>query len=161
MLTVAEMITQEKLKEALHYSHETGMFIWKSSKFGPKEGAVAGGNNHGYVRIKIDGVDYLAHRLAWLYVYGKFPPRIDHADTNRANNSIGNLRIATQSQNIANSVRKRGGLKGASKFRNKWLAAITVNYKKIYLGLFLTPLEAHLAYCSAAKRIFGEFARPC
>lgn len=30
--------------------------------------------------------------------------------------------------------------------------------KKIHLGLFESPSEAHLAYCEAAKKLHGEFA---
>ncbi len=40
----------------------------------------------------IDGQLYLAHKMAWLYVYGKFPKKhITHIDGDKTNNSINNL----------------------------------------------------------------------
>jgi hypothetical protein len=41
-----------------------------------------------------------------------------------------------------------------------WQAQITHNKKVTYLGCFHTKEEAHSAYCDAAKRLPGEFAKP-
>jgi hypothetical protein len=90
------------------------------------------------------------------------PKRIDHADLDKVNNRIQNLRPATNSQNQANTKRRptnRSGFKGVAWNTNAklWKAGITVNGKNNHLGYFSTPEEAHEAYCAAAKMIFGDF----
>jgi len=99
------MITQQELKELLHYNPETGIFTRKTKVNRNKViGSIAGTTDfHGYVAIAIDGKKYKAHRLAWLYMYGKFPDNcIDHINNITTDNRIVNLRDATLSQNQCN-----------------------------------------------------------
>ena len=159
-------LTQERLKELLHYDPETGVFTWKMSTRKTKPGQTAGGKHtSGHVRISIDGKRYYAHRLAWMYINGYNPStQIDHRNVIRSDNSSSNLREATHAQNCQNSSISRNnssGFKGVtfSKAANKWAAQISVNRKHIHLGLFLDPADAHLAYKKAATEYFGEFAR--
>jgi hypothetical protein len=88
---------------------------------------------------------------------------VDHINRNGLDNRRSNLRIANQSQNLANSRKRnsKSGLKGVRYVADckKWAAYITVSYKQIYLGLFPSPEEAHEAYCHAARQHFGTFAR--
>lgn len=116
-----------------------------------------------YMVISLNNKRYLAHRIAYKWMLGEEPPsRIDHKDNNGLNNSWENLRTATHMENLWNSpVRKhsRTGLKGAKPSGKKFLSYITVNKKIIQLGTFLTAEEAHAAYCKAAKKYHGEFAR--
>lgn len=90
------MITQEELKEYLHYDPLTGDFNWTIGKRGLKVNSKAGSmNDQGYVIIRINNIRYRAHRLAWLYVYGHFPiNEIDHINGVRSDNRIENLRDA-------------------------------------------------------------------
>lgn len=86
---------------------------------------------------------------------------VDHINRDGRNNTRDNLRLATQSQNLANRhTRSPYGYKGVSweKRRHKWLAQIGFNYKSIFIGYFDTPEEAHEAYCRKADELFGEFA---
>lgn len=99
------ILTQARLKELLHYDPETG--VWTrlvATSNSIRIGDVAGGVNHGYVRISVDGRKYSAHRLAFLYQTGAWPSaEVDHWNLDKADNSWGNLRGATRSQNIANT----------------------------------------------------------
>jgi HNH endonuclease len=114
----------------------------------------------GYIRIKVDGHLYMAHRLAWLYVNGSFPPhRIDHKNGIRDDNRIRNLREATHAEDSWNrKPRRAGGLKGCHFCHGKWQARIQYHGKRIHLGSFNTEKEAHVAYWKAARKLHGKFA---
>ena len=151
-------ISSEWLRELIDYNPKTGRFTWK--EYGPKEFGRAGSRDpNGYVKITVKGRSYLGHRLAWLYVYGVWPTdEIDHINGKPWDNRIENLRAATRRQNIQSrrmNRANRSGFKGVCRFRDKWRS--TVQGK--HLGLFATAEEAHLAYCVAARELFGEFAK--
>ncbi len=162
-------LTAERLQQVLTYNSYSGLFKW--NRAGGSGGSLhvagdtAGCISRGYIVIWVDDKLYLAHRLAWLYVTGEWPKRgIDHWDTDKSNNSWGNLRSATQSQNLANqriSPVNTSGFKGVCwhKLGKKWMAQIKVDGRHIYLGLFETAEEAHAVYVAAAEHHFGEFAR--
>lgn len=89
---------------------------------------------------------------------------VDHINGDTLDNRRKNLRVCTSAQNVRNckkSRRNTSGFKGVSlaKSTGKWLAYISVNMRNKYLGSFATPEEAHAAYCEAAKKYHGEFAR--
>ena len=160
-------LTGNRLKELVSYCEETGIFVWKETRGKAIKGQSAGylDKKTGYIQIGLDKTLYLAHRLAWLYVYGHFPSgAIDHKNRIGSDNRIANLRIANDSQNGANKPIARdnkSGFKGVSWHRGgrKWQASIKVNKKSIGLGLYENPEDAHKAYCAAAEKHFGEFAR--
>ena len=156
------MITAERLRELLTYDPETGVFRRRIARVGGKAaaGQIAGTirKDSGARQICLDCKVYLAHRLAWLYMTGKWPKdQIDHCNVNPSDNRWVNLREATPSQNGANKRVQRAGLKGVvfHKQKQKYMAQI----KSEYLGLFETEHEAHDAYLRAAKEMYGEFAR--
>ena len=159
------MITQSELKQVLHYDPDTGIFTWLVNKSRAiKAGTVAGNlNQKNYCRIKINGQEYLAHRLAWLYMYGVMPKDgIDHINNIKTDNRITNLREATHSQNMRNrlkTVRNRTGFKGVgfNKRAKKFKATITYNKIQIHLGYFNDAKSASLAYEAYGKKLHGEF----
>lgn len=167
------MITQARLQELLDYDQLTGVFTWKVRRGrSAPAGAIAGRVNKadsahggGYRYIGVDGVEYLAHRLAWLYVTGSHPTReIDHKNTTRDDNRFENLRAADDPQNCANrgkQANNTSGFKGVSfnKASGKFVASTQVCGVYRYLGLFATAELAHRAYQRAAESSFGEFAR--
>ena len=153
--------TQSRLKELLHYDQETGVFTWLVNRRNRQvAGHVAGclSKASGYISIGVDLKMYQAHRLAWLYVNGVWPKNeIDHIDGIKSNNKISNLRKATRSLNVQNQKKAHAnsssGFLGAHKYGSKWRAKIGLNGKKIFLGYFATPQEAHSAYITAKRRL--------
>jgi hypothetical protein len=160
------MITAERLRDILHYNVGTGTFTWLVDRGSAKAGDTAGYlEKRGYLGISVDGTNYRAHQLAWIYQTGTSPPaRIDHINGNPADNRWVNLRAATASQNRANArlpLNSSSGFKGVSwsKHAKKWQAQITVRGRIRHLGYFSSPEAAHVAYFSAARAHFGAFAR--
>jgi hypothetical protein len=152
-------ITQERLRELLSYDASTGVFTWvKPPTPVVKAGMVAGAlQKTKYLRFMIDGRQYFAHRLAWLYVHGSFPAnQIDHMDGDKTNNRIENLRDVSATLNeqnkIAARVDSKSRLIGASPYRNRWRAQIRINGAIKYLGLFDTAEKAHQAYLAEKEK---------
>jgi len=160
-------IDQATIKENLNYDPDTGVFTRRIAKSNSvKIGNVAGciGSN-GYITLRLNNVLYLAHRLAFIYVHGDDTGLnyIDHIDGNPSNNKITNLRSGTQSENMQNRKKcqinnKSSGLLGVCFHNgtNKFMAEIKANEKKIYLGLFNTPEEAHQAYLNKKRQIHSH-----
>ena len=159
------MLTQQRLKKLLNYDPTTGVFTWRVAKSRHvKIGQTAGTiNSRECIQIMIDGKRYVAHRLAWLYIFGAWPSEhIDHINTTRFDNRIENLREATHVENAQNARKQQGArcrLKGVYVDNNKFRARIRVGPRQIHLGMYDTEEEAHAAYMMAARTEFGAFAR--
>lgn len=154
------MLTQSRLKELLSYDPETGLFTRLSTMTRHKVGSISGSpQNKGYVQIMIDTRNYLAHRLAWLYVYGEFPKgQIDHINRIKTDNRIINLRDVDNSINqLNNGIRKHNssGVTGVMKDTrsNKWVVQLIFDNKRHYLGSYKTIDEAKLARETKEKEL--------
>ena len=158
------MLTAERVREVLRYNPETGQCIYVC---GNHAGLAAGtfDRSVGYLRVRIDGANYLLHRVIWLYVTGEWPAHsIDHIDLNGVNNKWVNLREANKAENARNAgvpKHNTSGLKGVSWCRatRKYRADICVDGRGINLGRYDSPDDAHVAYVIAAEKYFGCFAR--
>lgn len=155
------MHSPNDLSELLGYVPDTGDLVWlKKISRKVVVGRVAGTPNaNGYLQVKIQGVQYKVHRVAWALHHGAWPERqIDHINGNRADNRITNLRLADQAQNLQNSARRsdnRSGHPGVSWYKKtrSWRADITVNGVTTYLGSFHDKREAITAYLEAKSRL--------
>lgn len=92
------------------------------------------------------------------------PRQGDHRNRDTLDNKRSNLRIATRSQNQANRTRNRNSptaMKGVQwrKTKRRFCSEIKVKGKRIFLGYFDKAEDAHAAYCEAAHKYHGEFAR--
>lgn len=157
-------IALEDVRQCFHYDSEDGRLYWKwhpkqnmRTKFLGREFG-AKNNKSGYIDGHFLGTHINEHRLIFLYHYGYLPKEIDHIDRDGFNNKIENLRDVTRSQNNLNhNVRKtnKTGIKGVywHKQTRKWSGSLTINKKKIYLGLFKTLDEAKEAR-EIAERLY-------
>lgn len=166
---VQSPIPVERVKELLTYNPETGEFIWNANGGRGRQhsGKVAGTKNKGgYIRIRIDGYFFMAHRLAWLVTSGfGWPKEIDHINNQRDDNRIANLRSVTRSQNRMNSrIGKNNvsGHKGVYWHASKgvWAAYVGIDGKQKYIGQSADKATAVKIYEHAAKALHGEFYNP-
>lgn len=105
------------------------------------------------------GVCYL-HRVI---ANAKKGEQVDHIDRDTLNCRDDNLRIATAKQNRANQRARKicqSGLKGVSwsASSRKWMATITTDGMRYYLGVFHDKRRAAVAHDRAALAIHGVFA---
>lgn len=155
-------LTQERLKELLHYDPETGEFTWLVDHCRVRIGCRAGTKaKDDYVHITVDKHRTLAHRLAWLYMTGRWPNGIiDHANLNKSDNRFCNLREATfQQNNVNRKAKAASGYKGVCRVGSRWKAMIWAGGTSRHLGYFDSAEDAHLAYVEASKKTHGEFSR--
>ena len=156
-------LTPERLRELFHYDPGTGLFTRKIARGREKQGAVVGHKQtKGYLQVEIDGTAYVLHRLAWLYVHGRWPTtQLDHRDGDRANNRIANLRESTNVQNSYNRGRPKSntsGCKGVYLFQGKWTAQINAEGERHYLGRFADIDDAAHSVRTAREKLHGTFA---
>ncbi len=142
-------MTQEELKQLLHYDPDTGDFTWRLTQgrkiAGDKAGSVNCGNGYRYIGVMYKV--YLAHRLAWFYTYGLWPiGDIDHINHDKLDNHITNLRDVCKSMNSQNTV----GL-GYTENANRYQALIQYDGASHYLGRYKTKEEAHNVYMKAKR----------
>lgn len=145
--------------DLLRYDKEVGKLYWSVStngriKVGEEAGTVT---EDGYRRFTYKGRSYLTHRVIWFLEYGYWPNILDHADRDKLNNRIENLREATYSQNRYNIPQRshnKSGYKGVSQRGDRWAAFCD----GVYLGTFDTAKDAATCYDIVARIFHGDFA---
>jgi hypothetical protein len=163
---VNERASPARVAELLSYEPETGLLRRRVFCGGELAGSVAGSimkraNGRSYISISIDGARYLAHILAWVLMTGEWPPlEIDHRDRDGLNNRPDNLRLATSTQNSANSKRQSNNTSGRKgvffyKRTGKWKAFIG----HTHLGYYDSLALAEVARAAAEQKQYGEFTR--
>ena len=144
-------LTHSRLTELLHYRQDDGVFIWKIDRKKIKAGSIAGSkHNMGYCSIYVDNKPYLAHRLAWFYVYKMWPVFVvDHINQIKSDNRICNLRSVTQKENGKNTQLSKSNSSGVTGVRfatdgrkNPWYARVMHGRKEKSLGHYPTFDEA-------------------
>ncbi|WP_374417365.1 HNH endonuclease signature motif containing protein [Stutzerimonas kunmingensis] len=152
-------LTQERLRSVLDYDKNSGMFTNRVRRANRAAGEAAGCTNAlGYIKISVDGKQYLGHRLAWLYVYDEMPDQIDHINGSRSDNRIANLRPCNDLLNHQNLRKAHGdsktGLLGTQPIPSgRYRARIMVSGVVKHIGCYDTKEEAHAAYVREKARL--------
>ena len=144
-------ITQEYLKENIHYDPLTGIFTWVKKGRGRKINNTPGYINRAgptrlYRNITFFDKEYGAHRIAWMYLYGEFPKEdIDHINGDGLDNRLCNLRAVSRADNLKNKrvyKNNKSGVMGVSLRGGKWRARIKLNGLEQCLGSYASKAEA-------------------
>lgn len=159
-------LTQEIVKELLHYDPDTGKLFWKpreskwfksgkrqsnscsiwNNKYALKEaGCLSTYDN--YLKIRILGKSYQLHRIIWLYIHGYWPDEIDHKNGKRDENTLTNIRNVSHQINMLNTMKQINNTSGHNgivfhRMSRKFQAQIQYKNKNHYLGLFENLEEA-------------------
>ena len=153
-------LTHRIVKRVVNYDPKSGIFTWKvrvCNKF--RVGHIVGGRDaRGYISIKIGGLRDYAHRLAWLYMTGKYPThQIDHINGCRFDNKWVNLREANNTLNAENrrkaAITNKTGLLGVVKRSRGFSSAVETNGHKTHCGIFDTAELAHRAYIKVKRKL--------
>lgn len=158
-------MTAELARSVWCYDPQTGVLTWKIDRLpAVLAGDVAGTLKKGrrpHREVHFDGKIYIAARLAWLMMTGKWPnPEVDHVNVDATDDRWLNLREANRSQQMGNTrLRKDNALGVRGVYRSKF--AFIAHIGKNYLGSFRTLEDAKAAYDAAASRRFGNFRRDC
>lgn len=153
--------TKQLIFNSLSYDASSGILTWKVFRSKVKPGDIAGTRTKaGYEVFTLQERVYKCHRIAWLFITGKYPlNEIDHINGVKFDNRASNLREVTRSQNQHNRKRHRdGNFVGVylDKEYGGWIASAPRNFlkrkakKHKYLGYFKSKEEARQAvidYC--------------
>ena len=179
-MTMANPLPERQyLLECFSYEAETGSLTWRkrpiehfssssrqkqfNSAFGGKRAgsiatvSVSAGRQYRIVRL--NGVLFYAHRVAYKLATGEEPLVIDHIDGDTLNNKLTNLRTCTTADNSRNvKIREtnKSGCTGVSwtERKQRWRAYITVGARQIALGTYRRFEDAVRAR-KAAEKIYG------
>ncbi len=159
----------ERILELFSYDPEDGLLSWRvpHGRWGRiPPGPVKGSENgKGYLVIRIDGKNYLYHRVAWVCKTNRWPvDEIDHIDMNGMNNRWVNLREADHSQNMCNRKAQSNGATGVKGVsfqgsRGKYLAQVVKGGRHYFLGRYDSKDEAREVVEKATQEVHGKFAR--
>ncbi len=162
------ILNKEYLISLLSYNPDTGNFLWIVNRGHNKtKNTIAGCiRDDNRISISIHGKKYWAHRLIWLYIYGRWPHGcIDHINGNSSDNRFLNLRECSMNENSFNMKKHKNNTSGYKGIIfvpkiNKWEARIRTGAgnKRLVLGCFETKELAANAYISASKIYHGQFS---
>ena len=153
------MTSEIPLSDLLDYDPETGALTWKVRRGGIKAGTTAGRLDvDGYRRVMVNGKDLKAHRLAFLFMTGKWPELpIDHVNGVKDDNRWSNLREVTTQVNLQNRHKSnstnKSGLLGVFERHGRFRSSLWVGGKSKHLGTFDTAEEAHQKYLDEKRKL--------
>ena len=161
------MPSQAYFRLRYNYNPETGELTHRMNAPGPtgakyKSGDKADSRHKptGYMRVCIGKSTYRTNRVAWVWMTGEDPGRldVDHKDRNRSNNKWSNLRKGTRAQNIFNRSNK-SPLSRINRKGERWMVTFGCpRTGDLYFEYFPTKAEALAARDNWLIGRYGEFA---
>lgn len=160
------MLTQEKLREILHYDPDSGAWTWiKPASYNVEVGQAAGTVSfYGYRIITINRKKYRSARLAHLYMTGSWPVfEADHENRCKLDDRWDNIRDLSRSENALNRDTQSNNESGTRGVhwdfdRSKWFVQVKKDNVTHFIGRYDDFDEAVSARDEAVKKIHGDFA---
>ena len=153
----------KRFNEVLEF--RDGLLYWKVTLSNvAKAGNVAGCSaSNSYGSVMVDQIAYCTHRVVFCMYQGYMPEQVDHIDGNRKNNSIENLRPATNALNCLNRNAQSNNKLGVKnvcwhKTHKKWFVQVSVKGKRVVSKLFDDLDLADLVATMAREKYHGAFA---
>ena len=158
-----QRLTAKRLRAVLHYDPATGVFICRVARGGRRIGERVGTFMPDGPVIVVDGRQYRAARLAYLYMTGRWPrDRIDIANRNNRDLRWENLRPATAMQDHVNQAIPRNsqtGVKGVWRdATRRSFAAQVIAKGRVYKRHFAKIEDASRYARAMRERLHGPFA---
>ncbi len=147
---------RKELKELFKYSD--GRLTRLTGRVGRKGTKTIESCGGGYIQAKVNGKRLYVHRLVWELHHDSIPEGmvIDHINNIKDDNRIENLRcvsIAENNHNRQTHNNNTSGYKGVNRDKGKWRARVAINGKRLDLGLFDTPEQAHKALVAKRAKV--------
>lgn len=142
----------QEAKQRFNYCPETGELTYKKQIGRMRPGERAGFfRKDGYLYVRVMGTQVMGHRVIFALMTGETPLIIDHINNNPSDNRWSNLRACSYRENNLNTKKRvdnKSGYRGVyfHILRNKWVAQISINGKRVYLGLHDTKEAAFDTY---------------
>ena len=158
--------TKAFILEWLEYRSTTGTLHWKKRRSSTAmPGSVAGAQKStGYWCVSINRRKIMSHRIVWFLVHGEDPKELDHADGDKSNNRIENLRACNRSQNMVNTQRLPGstGVVGLQRAKHKgkpcYRVGVTVGGKRIRKRFGLHRRQEAIDWLKSMRaKHYGDF----
>ena len=152
-MTAKPLPSTDRLRELFDYSPLSGELVWRG---GRRAGCVAGSdqNARGYKRVKVDKIQYQAHRLVWKWFHGVDPSGYIHHDRSDKGNQIWSLHDVSPRENCSIEKTIASGLPaGVHFFAGKYVARLVIDGQPTYLGRYLTAEEAEQACQSKLQEV--------
>lgn len=152
------------------FTYRDGHLYWKetanktfNAKFAGKI-ALGGLKPGGYRHIALNNIQYLYHRIVWVYFNGEIPEgfSIDHIDGDPTNNDLSNLRLVTSEQNVLNKVAQYNngqGVKNVHAGNGKYVVRVSKNGKVYRFGSYDDLTTAKEVAVVARIKLHGDYAR--
>lgn len=148
----------EELRKRISYDPVTGDLTWIIGQCAGQK--ITRKTHQGYIATNLKKKQVSGHRIAWALHYGYWPNfLIDHADCNKSNNALVNLRKASDWQNAVNKIYAKGTPRGIRINKSGTFTASVARGGNVYrCGTFPTLDMAAHAYNKKAIELFGDFA---